>query len=73
MSIGTIVLIILVIALLGGFSGIGGGPSFLSSGFCVRNSGGIAFSSWEIMASLSFTGMSMAEITCGPATCISGG
>ena len=27
MSIGTIILIILVIALLGGFSGIGGGPS----------------------------------------------
>jgi hypothetical protein len=26
MSIGTIILIILVIALLGGFSGIGGGP-----------------------------------------------
>jgi hypothetical protein len=28
MSIGTIVLIILVIALLGGFSGIGGGPFY---------------------------------------------
>jgi hypothetical protein len=26
MSVGTIILIILVIALLGGFSGIGGGP-----------------------------------------------
>ena len=26
MSIGTIILIILVIALLGGFSGVGGGP-----------------------------------------------
>ena len=26
MSLGTIILIILVIALLGGFSGIGGGP-----------------------------------------------
>ena len=28
MSIGTILLIILVIALLGGFSGIGGGPFY---------------------------------------------
>src|SRR5665213_2734108 len=28
MSIGTIILIILVIALLGGFSGIGGGPLY---------------------------------------------
>jgi hypothetical protein len=28
MSIGTIILIILVIALLGGFSGIGGGPFY---------------------------------------------
>jgi hypothetical protein len=28
MSLGTILLIILVIALLGGFSGLGGGPSF---------------------------------------------
>jgi hypothetical protein len=32
MSIGTIILIILVIALLGGFSGIGGGP-FYGTGF----------------------------------------
>jgi hypothetical protein len=32
MSIGTIVLIILVIALLGGFSGIGGGP-FYGTGY----------------------------------------
>jgi len=28
MSIGTLILIILVIALLGGFSGIGGGPFY---------------------------------------------
>ena len=28
MSVGTIILIILVIALLGGFSGIGGGPFY---------------------------------------------
>jgi hypothetical protein len=28
MSIGTIILIILIIALLGGFSGIGGGPFY---------------------------------------------
>ena len=28
MSIGTIILVILVIALLGGFSGIGGGPFY---------------------------------------------
>jgi hypothetical protein len=28
MSLGTIILIILVIALLGGFSGIGGGPFY---------------------------------------------
>jgi hypothetical protein len=32
MSIGTIILIILVIALLGGFSGIGGGP-FYGTGY----------------------------------------
>ena len=32
MSVGTIVLIILVIALLGGFSGIGGGP-FYGTGY----------------------------------------
>src|ERR1700744_1957122 len=32
MSIGTIILIILVIALLGGFSGIGGGP-FYDTGY----------------------------------------
>lgn len=28
MSIGTVILIILIIALLGGFSGIGGGPFY---------------------------------------------
>ena len=28
MSLGTIILIILIIALLGGFSGIGGGPFY---------------------------------------------
>ena len=28
MSIGTIILIILIIALLGGFSGVGGGPFY---------------------------------------------
>jgi hypothetical protein len=28
MSIGTIILIVLIIALLGGFSGIGGGPFY---------------------------------------------
>src|SRR5258708_35080023 len=33
MSIGTIILIILIIALLGGFSGIGGGPFYRSSDF----------------------------------------
>jgi hypothetical protein len=32
MSLGTIVLIILVIALLGGFSGLGGGP-FYGTGY----------------------------------------
>lgn len=32
MSVGTIILIILVIALLGGFSGIGGGP-FYGTGY----------------------------------------
>ena len=32
MSIGTILLIVLVIALLGGFSGIGGGP-FYGTGY----------------------------------------
>jgi hypothetical protein len=32
MSIGTIILIILIIALLGGFSGIGGGP-FYGTGY----------------------------------------
>ena len=32
MSIGTIILIVLVIALLGGFSGIGGGP-FYGTGY----------------------------------------
>jgi hypothetical protein len=32
MSIGTIILIILVIALIGGFSGIGGGP-FYGTGY----------------------------------------
>src|SRR5664279_6570485 len=30
MSLGTILLIIIVIALLGGFSGLGGGPFYLS-------------------------------------------
>lgn len=37
MSLGTIILIILIIALLGGFSGIGGGP-FYGTG----NAGGIS-------------------------------
>ena len=32
MSVGTIILIVLVIALLGGFSGIGGGP-FYGTGY----------------------------------------
>ena len=32
MSIGTIILIILIIALLGGFSGVGGGP-FYGTGY----------------------------------------
>jgi hypothetical protein len=32
MSIGTIILIVLVIALLGGFSGLGGGP-FYGTGY----------------------------------------
>ena len=32
MSVGTIILIILVIALLGGFSGVGGGP-FYGTGY----------------------------------------
>lgn len=32
MSVGTIILIILVLALLGGFSGIGGGP-FYGTGY----------------------------------------
>jgi hypothetical protein len=32
MSVGTIILVILVIALLGGFSGIGGGP-FYGTGY----------------------------------------
>ena len=32
MSLGTVILIILVIALLGGFSGIGGGP-FYGTGY----------------------------------------
>jgi hypothetical protein len=32
MSIGTIILIVLVLALLGGFSGIGGGP-FYGTGY----------------------------------------
>jgi hypothetical protein len=32
MSVGTIILIILIIALLGGFSGIGGGP-FYGTGY----------------------------------------
>lgn len=32
MSLGTIILIILIIALLGGFSGIGGGP-FYGTGY----------------------------------------
>jgi hypothetical protein len=36
MSIGTILLIILVIALLGGFSGIGGGP-FYGGGYGTRS------------------------------------
>ena len=35
MSIGTIILIILVIALLGGFSGLGGGP-FYGTGYYHR-------------------------------------
>ena len=35
MSVGTIILIILVIALLGGFSGIGGGP-FYGTGYYGR-------------------------------------
>jgi hypothetical protein len=38
MSVGTIILIILVIALLGGFSGIGGGP-FYGTGY--YGSGGL--------------------------------
>ena len=33
MSIGTIILIILVIALLGGFSGIGGGPIYCTGSY----------------------------------------
>jgi hypothetical protein len=37
MSIGTIILIILVIALLGGFSGLGGGP-FYGTGYYERPS-----------------------------------
>ena len=44
MSVGTIILIILVIALLGGFSGIGGGPFYGTGyygggglGLCDRN------------------------------------
>ena len=40
MSIGTIILIILVIALLGGFSGIGGGP-FYGTGY--YGGGGLGF------------------------------
>jgi Protein of unknown function (DUF3309) len=32
MSVGTIILVILVIALLGGFSGVGGGP-FYGTGY----------------------------------------
>ncbi len=42
MSIGTIILIILVIALLGGFSGIGGGP-FYGTGY--YGGGGLGLSS----------------------------
>jgi Protein of unknown function (DUF3309) len=38
MSIGTILLIILVIALLGGFSGVGGGPFY---GFGYYGGGGL--------------------------------
>lgn len=40
MSIGTLVLIILVVALLGGFSGIGGGP-FYGTGY--YGGGGLGF------------------------------
>src|SRR6202049_4809819 len=39
MSIGTIILIILVIALLGGFSGIGGGPFFRTGYYCAGGGG----------------------------------
>ena len=40
MSLGTIILIILVIALLGGFSGVGGGP-FYGTGY--YGGGGLGF------------------------------
>ena len=33
MSLGTILIILLIIALLGGFSGVGGGP-FYGTGYC---------------------------------------
>ena len=36
MSLGTILLIILVIALLGGFSGLGGGHSSCGLGACAK-------------------------------------
>ncbi len=42
MSIGTIILIILVIALLGGFSGVGGGP-FYGTGYYIQYSRAFAF------------------------------
>ena len=42
MSIATIILIILVIALLGGFSGIGGGPFAPDEGGLVRHHRGFA-------------------------------
>src|SRR4051812_24387959 len=42
MSIGTIILIILVIALLGGFSGIGGGP-FYGTGYYGGGGLGVGF------------------------------
>ena len=42
MSVGTIILIILVIALLGGFSGIGGGP-FYGTGYYGGGALGLVF------------------------------
>ncbi|MGB7041083.1 MAG: DUF3309 family protein [Xanthobacteraceae bacterium] len=46
MSIGTILLIILVIILLGGFSGFGGGP-FYGTGYYGGGVSGMAFLSAE--------------------------